>query len=86
MDEKKYNEQFAAFDGKIKRLENELKKVSKAEDNDETLEQLDLLVSTIERQEAVLTEFDPELFEAIIEKVIIADKSIEFQLISGLKL
>lgn len=86
MDEKKYNEQFAAFDGKIKRLENELKKVSKAEDNDETLEQLDLLISIVERQKTVLTEFDPELFEAIIEKVIITDNSIEFQLISGLKL
>lgn len=86
MDDKKYNEQLAAFDGKIKRLENELRKISSTDENDETLEQLDLLINTVEKLKSVLTEFDPELFEAIIEKVTITDNSIEFQLISGIKL
>ena len=86
MDEKKYNEQLAAFDGKIKRLENELKKISKEDENDETLERLDLLISCIESKNSVLTEFDDEMFSEIIDRLVINDSTITFHLISELEL
>ena len=85
MDEKKYNEQLSALEGKIRRQENELKKIAKADDSDEMLEQLDLLISCIEKKTSVLIEFDSELFGEIVDRIIIRDKEIYFELISGLE-
>ena len=86
MDEKKYNEQLAAFDGKIKRLENELKKIANTDEHDETMEQLDLLISCIESKNSVLTEFDDEMFSEIIDRLVINDSTITFHLINELEL
>ena len=86
MSDQKYNEQLAAFDGKIKRLHNELKKISKTDENDETLEQLDLLISCIESKYSVLTEFDDEMFSEMIDRLVINDSTITFHLISELEL
>lgn len=84
MDEQKYNEQLTSLEGKIKRQENELKKISKADDNDEMLEQLDLLISCFEKKDKTITKFDSELFETIVDNAIIEEKTISFSLISGL--
>ena len=84
MDEQKYNEQLSALEVKIKRQENELKKISKADENDEMLEQLDLLISCFEKKDKTITEFDSELFENIVDNAIIEEKTISFSLISGL--
>ena len=84
MDEQKYNEQLSALEVKIKRQENELKKISKADQNDEMLEQLDLLISCFEKKDKTITEFDSELFENIVDNAIIEEKTISFSLISGL--
>ena len=53
MDEQKYNEQLSALEGKISRQENQLKKIAKSDDSDEVLEQLDLLISCIEKKTSV---------------------------------
>ena len=86
MDEQKYNEQLTSLEGKIKRQENELKKISKADENDEMLEQLDLLISCFEKKDKTITKFDSELFETIVDNAIIEEKTILFSLISGLEI
>ena len=60
--------------------------LDKADNEDNTLEQLDILIDSIEKQSHIITEFDEELFGVIVERIIVRDKSLEFILISGLSL
>ena len=85
LDEKKYNEQLTALENKKARLERDLNKLSKADDEDETLEQLDTLIDCFEERTAMITEFDDELFGMIVERIVVRDNILEFHLISGLK-
>ncbi len=85
LDEQKYNEQLTALESKQSRLERELNKISKANDEDETLEQLDTLIDCFEGRTETLTEFDEELFSMIIEKIVLKDNTLEFNIISGLR-
>lgn len=85
LDEKKYNEQFTAFENKKSRLERDLNKLSKADDEDEILEQLDTLIDFFEGRTAIITEFDDELFGMIVERIVVRNIILEFHLISGLK-
>ena len=84
MDEKKYNEKLTELESQLARQERELKKTAKADNEDGTLEQLDILIDSIEKQSHIITEFDEELFGVIVERIIVRDKSLEFILISGL--
>ena len=86
MDEKKYNEKLTELESQLARQERELKKTAKADNEDDTLEQLDILIDSIEKQDNITTEFDEELFGIIVERIIVRDKSLEFILISGLSL
>jgi len=86
MDEKKYNEKLNELESQLSRQERELKKTAKADNEDDTLEQLDILIDSIEKQSHIITEFDEELFGIIVERIIVRDKSLEFILISGLSL
>ena len=86
MDEKKYNEKLTELESQLARHERELKKTAKADNEDNTLEQLDILIDRIEKQSHIITEFDEELFGVIVERIIVRDKSLEFILISGLSL
>lgn len=85
LDEKKYNEQLTALENKKARLERELNMLSKADDEDETLEQLDTLIDCVEGRTAMITKFDDELFGMIVEKIVVKDNVLVFNLISGLK-
>jgi len=84
MDEKKYNEKLTELENQLSRQERELKKTTKADNEDDTLEQVDILIDCIERQNNIITEFDEELFGIIVEKIIVRDQNLEFMLISGL--
>ena len=86
MDEKKYNEKLTELESQLARQERELKKTAKADNEDDTFEQLDILIDSIEKQDNITTEFDEELFGIIVERIIVRDKSLEFILISGLSL
>ena len=85
LDEQKYNEQLSALEGKIQRQDNELKKIAKADDSDEMVDQLDLLISCIENCQSMLSCFDEKLFESIVDKVIINGQEITFCVIAGLE-
>ena len=85
IDEKKYNEKLAVIDSQLARLEREKNKLSKADNEDDALEQLDTLIDCIEKHIGIMTEFDAELFSMIVERVVVRDDILEFDLISGLK-
>ena len=86
IDEKKYNEKLSELESQLARQERELKNVSKADTENDTLEQLDTLIDCIEIRQAILTEFDEELFTMIVKKIIVKDNVLEFGLISDIKL
>ncbi len=86
MDEKKYNEKLTELESQLARQERELTKTTKADNEDDTLEQFEILIDSIEKQSHIITEFDEELFGIIVERIIVRDKSLEFILTSGLSL
>jgi hypothetical protein len=86
MDEKKYNEKLTELESQLSRQERELKKVAKDDNEDDTLEQFDILIDSIEKQNGIITSFDEELFGTIVERIIVRDNCLEFILISGLAL
>ena len=86
MDEKKYNEKLTELESQLVRQERELKKTAKADNEDNTLEQLDILIDCIDSQSGILTEFNEELFRMIVESITVQDNTLEFTLISNIKL
>lgn len=84
MDEKKYAEKMTELESQLARQERELAKTAKADNEDDILEQLDILIDCIERQNDIITAFDEELFGIIVEKIVVRDKSLDFILISGI--
>ncbi len=73
MDEKKYNEKLTELESQLARQERELKKMAKADNEDGTLEQLDILIDSIESQSGIFTEFNEELFRMIVESITVQD-------------
>ncbi len=86
MNELKYNEQLTSLEGRIKRQEKDLKLISEADDNDDMLEQLDMLICSIERQRTVIATFSTELFDEIVDRIIVNNNEIIFRLVSGIEL
>lgn len=86
LDEQKYNEKLAEIDSKLAKYEHERSKLSKADIEDATLEQLDTLIDCIESRDTILMEFDEEFFGMIVNQVVVREGLLEFNLISGLKL
>ena len=84
LDEKKYNEKLIELESKMARLDRELKKHTKTDTEDETLEQLDLLIDCFESQSSIMSGFNEKLFGMIVEKMIIRNNMLEFSLISGI--
>ena len=85
MDEKKYNEKLTELESQLARQERELKKTAKADNEDNTLEQLDILIDCIDSQSGILTEFNEETFRMIVESITVQDTTLEFTLISNIK-
>ncbi len=87
MDNAKYLEQTTELTAKINKLQSELKKLTRSDDEDETLEQIEMLVDYFEKCENPITEFDKSAFENIVEKIVVINQNeLEFHLIGGLKL
>jgi len=85
LDNAKYLEQTSEISAKINKLQSELKKITRSDDEDETIEQLEMLIEYFENQTAI-TEFDKVSFEFLIERIVVMNKNeLEFQLYSGLK-
>ena len=85
LDNAKYLEQTAELNAKVNKLQSELKKITRSDDEDETLDQLEMLIEYFEKQTAI-TEFEKSAFEFLIERIVVMNKNeLEFQLYSGLK-
>ena len=86
LDEAKYIEQTTELTAKINKLQAELKKFTRSDDEDETLDQIEMLIDFFERRDKPITEFEDLAFESIVEKIIVINQhELEFHLIGGLK-
>ncbi len=86
LDNAKYLEQTTELTAKINKLQSELKKITRSDDEDETLEQIEMLTDYFEKRENPITEFDESAFENIVEKIVVINQNeLEFHLIGGLK-
>lgn len=85
--EAKYQEQTAEIRRKIAKNQKGLKLLTHSDDDSETLEQIEMLIDFFECRNEIMTEFESESFDFIIEKIIVKEqKNLEFHLLGGLKL
>ena len=86
LDNAKYLEQTSELNAKVKKLQSELKKITYIDDEDETLNQIEMLIDYFERSENPISEFDESAFEFLIEKIVVINQNeLEFHVIGGLK-
>lgn len=86
LDNAKYLEQTTELTAKINKLQSELKKLTRSDDEDETLEQIEELIDHFKKQTEPLNEFDESAFESIVEKIVVINQNeLEFNMIGGLK-
>ena len=86
LDEAKYIEQTTELTAKINKLQAELKKLTRSDDEDETLDQIEMLIDFFERCNEPITEFEESAFESMVEKIVVINQhELEFHLIGGLK-
>lgn len=87
LDNAKYLEQTSELNSKVSKLQSEIKKITHLDDEDETLEQIEMLIDYFEKQCDPISKFDESAFEFMIEKiVVISQNEMEFHIIGGLKL
>ena len=86
LDNAKYLEQTAELNAKVNKLQSELKKITHLNDEDETLDQIDILIDYFEKQDAPISEFNELAFEFLIEKIVVINQNeLEFHVIGNLK-
>ena len=86
LDNSKYLEQTTELTAKINKLQSELKKLTRFDDEDETLEQIEMLTDYFKKQKDFITKFDESAFENVGEKIVIINQNeLEIHLIGGLK-
>ena len=86
LDNGKYLEQTAELNSKIEKLNRELQKISRCDDEDDVIEKIKDVASIIESGIEHMTEFDEIMFESLVEKIVVKNqKELEFQLYGGLK-
>ena len=87
LDESKFQTQTAELNTKISRLQRELKRLMQSDDEDETLDQIEMLTDFFAKRQDLMVYFEPEAFESIVEKIVVHSRNeLEFHLIGGLKL
>ena len=86
LDENKYIEQVTEINAKIEKLNRELRKIVRCDDEDDMIDQIKEIASIIENETDLMTEFDDVMFESLIEKIIVKNHTeFEFNLYGGLK-
>lgn len=65
LDNAKYLEQTTELTAKINKLQSELKKLTRSDNEDETLEQIEILIDFFEKRENPMAEFEESAFENI---------------------
>ena len=86
LDEAKFIEQTNELNVKISKLQSELKKLTRSDDEDETIDQIEMLTDFFEKRENPMIEFEESAFESIVEKIIVINQhELEFHLIGELR-
>ena len=81
----KYQEQSAGLQTKITKLQKELFRLTRS-DEDDTLEQLDFLIEYFESRQEKMIEFEEDVFSTLVDKVITESRSrLTFCLAGGLQ-
>ena len=79
-------EQSTEINGKIDKLSRELRQLTRLDDEDEVIDSVKILINLMEKDNVLLQEYDENIFESIVEKMILKSESeLEFQLLGGLK-
>ena len=87
LSEAKYREQTAEQNRKIQKLQKELQRLTRADDENDQLKQIEILIGAFEKREHMMVSFEPETFDTLIQKIIASGQDkLEFQLIGGLNL
>ena len=86
MDDAKYQEQTKELNAKIKKLQAELKKLTRSDDEDDVLEQLDMLIDYFEKREQMMVAFEPETFDSMVDRIIADNTELTFHLLGGIEL
>lgn len=86
LSEEKYQEQINNLDTKLLKANQSLRKITKSDDEDNTVAQLDVLIDTFEKMTEDTNIFEPAMFSLITDKMTVIDnEKIEFQLIGGMR-
>jgi len=79
-------EQSTEINGKIDKLSKELRQITRLEQEDEVIDSVKMLINLMEKDNDLMQEFNENIFESIVEKMILKSESeLEFQLLGGLK-
>ena len=82
----KYQEQSAELQAGIVRLQKELFRLTWADEEDDTLRQLSLLIDYFENRKEKMTEFEEDAFSMLVDKIIVESRSeLKFCLTCGLQ-
>ena len=83
----KYQEQNTEIHNKIGRLQTELSRLLRTDDEDETVEQIGRLIRYFECQTTRLTEFDENAFTELVDEIVVRSRNeLEFHLPGGVYL
>ncbi len=82
----KYQEQSAQLQTRIAKLQKELFRLTRSDDEDETLEQISGLIDCFENRHEKMTKFEEDTFSQLVDNIIVKDRTeLKFCLIGGLQ-
>ncbi len=86
INETKFQGQITELNAKINRFQQELKCMTKSDEEDETLKQIEMLTDMFKKREQLMTEFETDVFENLVDRIVVKSRNeLEFHLFGGLK-
>lgn len=86
INETKFQGQITELNAKINRFQQELKCMTKSDEEDETLKQIEMLTDMFKKREQLMTEFETDVFESLVDRIVVKSRNeLEFHLFGGLK-
>ena len=86
MDDVKYQEQSKELNNKVKKLQADLKKITRSDYEDDVLDQLDMLIDYFEKRDQLMVSFEPETFDSMVDKITANQNELIFHLLGGIEL
>lgn len=86
MDEGKYQEQSKELNNKVRKLQAELKKITRSDDEDDIPEQLNMLIDYFEKRDQLMVSFESETFDSMVDRITANQNELTFHLLGGIEL